>query len=463
MERVLLVTTSAETIDQYVADHLDASLEELKRLCAQPSVSARHEGIDACAALVAEILRGHGFTTQIFPTPGHPVVVGTAKGQANRTLLCYNHYDVQPPEPLELWTAPPFQPEIRNGALYARGAKDDKGEFIARLAAVDAARAAHAGQLPCNVTFVVEGEEEIGSQHFADFVLAHTDLLAAQGAIWEEGSIDSRGAPVCWLGPRGLLYVELAVTTMTRDAHSGSAHVLPNAAWRLLRALATLKDERERVLIPGFYDDALPLSDSQRAIIEQYYDGGAAENASRVAYGVEQFVNGASGLAWTEAVFNPTCNIAGLTAGYQGPGSKTVIPAQASAKVDFRLVPDQDPRDILNKLRAHLDQQGFADVTVTTLGGVGYPWKQDPENPLIQLNLRAGEEVYGIAGRIVPLIGGTSPVYAIARPLGNIPVISPGLGYWDNKTHAPDEHVRLQDFQNAARHIGRIVEGFADL
>jgi acetylornithine deacetylase/succinyl-diaminopimelate desuccinylase-like protein len=370
---------------------------------------------------------------------------------------------VQPPEPLELWTAPPFQPEIRNGALFARGAKDDKGEFIARLAAVDAARAAHAGQLPCNVTFVVEGEEEIGSQHFADFVLAHTDLLAAQGAIWEEGSIDSRGAPVCWLGPRGLLYVELAVTTMTRDAHSGSAHVLPNAAWRLLRALTTLKDERERVLIPGFYDDALPLSERQRAIIEQYYDGGAAENASRAAYGVEQFVNGASGLAWTEAVFNPTCNIAGLTAGYQGPGSKTVIPAQASAKVDFRLVPDQDPRDILNKLRAHLDQQGFADVSVTTLGGVGYPWKQDPENPLIQLNLRAGEEVYGIPARITPLIGGTSPVYAIARPLGNIPVISPGLGYWDNKTHAPDEHVRLQDFQNAARHIGRIVEGFADL
>lgn len=459
----MFVTTTAETIDQYLTNHLDASMEEVKRLCAQPSVSARREGIDECATLVAEILRRHGFAAQIFQTPGHPVVVGTAKGQAARTLLCYNHYDVQPPEPLELWTTPPFQPEIRDGALYARGAKDDKGEFIARLAAVDAVRAAHEGQLPCNITFVVEGEEEIGSRHFADFVLAHTDLLAAQGAIWEEGSIDSRGAPVCWLGPRGLLYVELAVSTMTRDAHSGSAHVLPNAAWRLLRALATLKDERERVLIPGFYDDALPMSDRERVIIERYYDGGAAEAASRAAYGIEQFVNGLSGLAWTEAVFNPTCNVAGLTAGYQGPGSKTVIPAQASAKVDFRLVPDQDPRDILTKLRRHLDQQGFTDVTVTTLGGMGYPYKQDPENPLIQLSLRAGKEVYGKAGRVVPLIGGTSPVYAIARPLGNIPVISPGVGYWDNKTHAPDEHVRLKDFQNAARHIGRIFDGFADL
>lgn len=455
--------TTAEAIDHYLADHLHSSLEEVKRLCAQPSVSARHEGIDTCATLVAEILREHGFTTQIFPTPGHPVVVGTAQGQVARTLLCYNHYDVQPPEPLELWTTPPFQPDIRQGALYARGAKDDKGEFIARLAAVDAVRAAHGGQLPCNVTFVVEGEEEIGSPHFADFVLEHTDLLAAQGAIWEEGSIDSRGAPVCWLGPRGLLYVELAVATMSRDAHSGSAHVLPNAAWRLVRALTTLKDEQEQVLIPGFYDEALPLAERERVLIEQYYDGGAAETAARAAYGVATFVNELSGLAWTEAVFHPTCNIAGLTAGYQGPGSKTVIPAQASAKVDFRLVPNQDPRDILAKLRMHLDQQGFPDVTITTLGGMGYPYKQDTEDSLIQLSLRTGEEVYGQASRVIPLIGGTSPVYAIARPLGNIPVISPGVGYWDNKTHAPDEHVRLTDFQNAARHIGRIIDGFADL
>jgi acetylornithine deacetylase/succinyl-diaminopimelate desuccinylase-like protein len=457
------VSNNVQAIDQYVADHLDASLEEVKRICAQPSVSARHEGIDDCAALVARILQAHGFNTQIFQTPGHPVVVGTMSGKADRTLLFYNHYDVQPPEPLELWTSPPFQPEIRDGALYARGAKDDKGEFIARLAAVDAVRAAHGGQLPCNVTFVVEGEEEIGSQHFAEFALAHINLLEAQGAIWEEGGIDARGEPACWLGPRGLLYVELAVTTMRRDAHSGSAHVLPNAAWRLLRALSTLKGDDERVLIPGFYDDALPLSDRERALIKDFYDDGAAEASSRATFGVERFVNGLTGLAWTEAVYQPTCNIAGLTAGYQGPGSKTVIPAHASAKVDFRLVPNQDPRDILAKLRAHLDQQGFTDVTVTQLGGMGYPYKQDPDNPLIQLSLRAAKEVYGTSGRVVPLIGGTTPVYAIARPLGNIPVISPGVGYWDNKTHAPDEHVRVTDFQNAARHIGRILDGFADL
>ncbi|HEY7122590.1 MAG TPA: M20/M25/M40 family metallo-hydrolase [Ktedonobacterales bacterium] len=457
------MTTTAQAIDRFIAEHLPATLETVKRLCAQPSVSARHEGIDDCASLVAEILQEHGFEAQIFQTAGHPIVVGTARGKAGRTLLFYNHYDVQPPEPLELWTAPPFQPEIRDGALYARGAKDDKGEFIARLAAVDAVRAANGGQLPCNVTFVVEGEEEIGSQHFAEFVLAHTDLLAAQGAIWEEGGINVRGEPTCWLGPRGLLYVELAVETMRRDAHSGGAHVLPNAAWRLLRALMTLKDEQEQILIPGFYDDALPMGERALSLIKEFYDDGAAEESNRTTYGVDRFVNGLTGLAWTEAVYRPTCNIAGLTAGYQGPGSKTVIPARASVKIDFRLVPNQDPRDILAKLRAHLDQQGFADVTVTQLGGAGFPYTQDPDHPLIQLNLRTGKEVYGVAGRVVPLIGGTSPVYAIARPLGNIPVISPGVGYWDNKTHAPDEHVRVTDFQNAARHIGRILDEFADL
>lgn len=454
---------TAQFIDQYIPAHLESSLDELKRLCAQPSVSARREGVDDCAVLVADILGAHGFAARVFQTPGHPVVVGTARGRSERTLLFYNHYDVQPPEPLDLWTTPPFQPEVRDGALYARGAKDDKGEFIARLAAVDAVRAAHGGELPCGVTFVLDGEEEIGSPNFAEFVLEHTDLLAAQGAIWEEGGIDPSGAYHCWLGPRGLLYVELSVEMLSRDAHSGGAHTLPNAAWRLLRALATLKDDHEKILIPSFYDDALPLSERDRALIERFYDGGTLEATSRATYGVKQFVNELTGLPWTEAVYNPTCNIAGLTAGYQGPGSKTVIPARASAKVDFRLVPDQNPRDILAKLRAHLDQQGFADVTVTQLGGMGYPYKQDADNPLIQLSLRTGDEVYGVPSTVLPLIGGTSPVYAIARPLGNIPVISPGVGYWDNKTHSPDEHVRLADFQNAARHIGRILDGFAGL
>ena len=175
-------------------------------------------------------------------------------------MLFYNHYDVQPPEPLELWTSPPFQPEVREGALYARGSKDDKGELIARLAAVDAVRAAHGGELPCGVTFVVEGEEEISSPHIAQFVLEHLDLLKSHGSIWEEGGINNEGKPTNTLGRRGILAVELQAETLRRDAHSGGAHLLPNAAWRLIRALTLLKGTDERVLVPGFYDQALPPS-----------------------------------------------------------------------------------------------------------------------------------------------------------------------------------------------------------
>lgn len=454
------MTDTTQAIDQYLTQHLDPAIAELQRLCAQPSVSARREGIDECAVLVAEILRAHGFAAQVYQTEGHPVVIGTATGASPRTLLFYNHYDVQPPEPLELWTTPPFQPEIRDGKLFARGAKDDKGELLARLLAVDAIRAAHGGELPCGVKFVVEGEEEIGSQHFAAFVRDHLDLLAAEGVVWEEGGTDMQGRPIFWLGPRGLLYVELAVQTLARDAHSGMAHLLPNAAWRLVHALATLKDAEEHVLIPGFYDAVRAITPREHELFTLLYDP-EDEAAERRQYGIEQFLNGATGIAAREAVFHPTCNIAGLTSGYQGPGSKTVIPARASAKVDFRLVPNQDPRDILAKLRAHLDQQGFSDVQVTVLGGMGYPYVESVDDPLVQLTLRTAEEVYGAPSKIVPLIGGTTPVYAIAGPLGNIPFVSPGVGHADNRAHSPDEFVRLSDFLNAARHLARVLDGFS--
>jgi acetylornithine deacetylase/succinyl-diaminopimelate desuccinylase-like protein len=213
-----------------------------------------------CAELVIHILERHGLQVQKFETHGNPVIVGHASGESGQTLLFYNHYDVQPPEPLKLWTTPPFQPTLRDGALYARGAKDDKGELIARLAALDSVRLAHGGILPCNVTFVVEGEEEIGSPHIAEFVREHTDFLKCHAAIWEEGGIDPEGHPGTALGCRGVLYVELASETLKMDAHSGTAHVLPNAAWRLLQALMSLRGTDGKILIPGFFDHAAPPS-----------------------------------------------------------------------------------------------------------------------------------------------------------------------------------------------------------
>jgi acetylornithine deacetylase/succinyl-diaminopimelate desuccinylase-like protein len=452
------MTNSYAKIDAYIKENLTKYIDETARLCAQPSVSARSEGTKECAKLVADVLKSHGFQVQSFETPGNPIIVGKARGKSPKTMLCYNHYDVQPPEPLELWTTPPYQPTVRNGALYARGAKDDKGEFVSRLAAIDALRAADDGELPVSVTCVLEGEEEMGSPHIAQFVQEHKELLKCDGAIWEEGGVDSEERPVNSLGKRGILSVEFEEQTLARDAHSGNGHILPNAAWRLLWALASLKGPDEQIRIPGFYDSANPpLPHDLKFIAERPSD----EEKTRKEFGVKQFLRGVTGEAYKAAVFQPTCNIEGITTGYQGQGSKTVIPARASAKVDFRLVPDQDPKDIFEKLKKHLSSVGFGDVQVKWLGAM-WPSRVPHDHPLVELNSRTAEEVYGKKCILIPMTGGSSPVYAFAGPL-NIPVINPGLGYDGSRTHAPDENIRLNDFYNAARHIARILDGFADI
>lgn len=450
--------TTAERIDAFLAAHLDRYINETIRLCAQPSISARGEGVHECAPLVAAILAGHGFRVQQVETPYHPIIIAHAEGASDRTFLFYNHYDVQPPEPLDLWTTPPFEPTIHDGALYARGTNDDKGQMMARIAAVDAVRAAYGGSLPCNVTFLVEGDEESGSPYIAQFVMDHLDDLRCDAAVWEEGGIDLAGRPTNLLGTRGMLAVELSVETLARDVHSGAAHRYPSAAWRLTWALAALKGPDERVLIPGFYDDAKPPSARDRELIAAGYNPDE-EAWAREKLGVRDFVRGMTGVALDEAVFHPTCNVQGITTGYQGVGTKTIVPARASAKVDIRLVPDQNPEDILAKLRAHLDTAGFADVQIHG-HSMAWPYKLDAGHPLVAITSRAGEEVYGKPARLIPLNGGTSPQYALDRPF-NIPIVRAGTSYPDMRTHAPDEHVRLVDFHNGARHIARILDGFA--
>ncbi|MBN1485188.1 MAG: M20/M25/M40 family metallo-hydrolase [Chloroflexia bacterium] len=443
-------------IDAFLQQHLDAYIEETIRLCAQPSISARGEGIEECAQMVIGMLEQRGLEVQRFETPGNPIIVGHIDGRSPRTLLCYNHYDVQPPEPLERWTSPPFEPTIRGGALYGRGTSDDKGEFVARLAALDAVREAHGGDLPCGITFVVEGEEEVSSPNVAWFVRQHTELLRCQGAIWEVGGVGPDGRPHNALGYRGILAVHLNVTSMKQDAHSGNAHALPSAAWRLNWLLNSLKGPDERIRIPGFYEHVLPPSEMDLELLEAMPE---QESMLRQVYGVKHFAGGRQGAELERAVFEPTCNIQGLASGYQGDGAKTIIPAGASAKLDFRLVPDQEPDDILAKLQAHLQREGFSDVELVRLGAM-WPAKTDSSDPFVQLTSRTGEEVYGQPSLIVPMIGGSSPVYAFAGPLGGIPVVSAGVGYWDNRMHAPDEHIRIQDFINGSRHIARIMAEF---
>ncbi len=449
--------TDYKKIDAYLESNLDRSLDELKRLVAQPSISAQNIGLAECAALVADMLRARGFTAQIHSTDGSPVVTAERKGKSGKTLLFYNHYDVQPPEPLELWETPPFEPTLRDGKLYGRGVSDDKSHITARLFALDALLEEY-GELPCNIKFIIEGEEETASVHLKQFVLDHKDLLQADACVWEFGGVDHRDIPIQYLGLRGICYVELSVDLLSTDVHSGlGGSIFPNAAWRLVWALNTLKGTDERIRIPGFYDEVRPPSARDRELMAALPDV-TEEYKSR--YGVPYFIKGLKGGVdlKIEEVFSPTCTICGLTAGYQGPGPKTVLPARASAKVDFRLIPDQEPKDILRKLRAHLDAEGFSDVKINDLGGDA-PARTDPDDPFIQMVVEAAREVYGVPQQIVPLSGGSGPSHPFVHDLG-LPVATAGLGYPDNRIHAPNENIRIDLYLKHAKHMARVVREF---
>lgn len=443
-----------QAIDRYIEENLNASIKELSNLCAQPSVAAQNLGIEACADLVADSLKARGFKVQILPTGGSPIVFGERKGKKDETLVVYDHYDVQPPEPLDLWESPPFEPTIRGGRLYARGVADNKGNFIERLHAIDAILAEE-GELPCNVKFVVEGEEEIGSVNLEPFVEGHQELLAGDVCVWEIGGVDHENTPIQMVGMRGICYVELHARTANQDVHSGTGgSIFPNAAWRLVWALNSLKDKDENILIPGFYDDIVPPTEREKELLAQQPEMMAFYKHK---YDLGSFLKGIDDeleLA-IEAVYRPTCTICGLTAGYQGEGSKTVLPAQACAKVDFRLVPNQTPEIILSQLRAHLDEHGFEDIEIVNLGG-NPPAKTDPDHPAVQIAVKAAAEVYDKPTRVIPMVGGSGPNFIFQKYLG-VPIISSGAGDSESRAHAPNESISLDLYVKGAKHFARLL------
>ena len=457
-----------DEVDRYMADHLEESLADLERLVRIPSVSAKGEGIADAAKCVATLLSDAGFKAQVLPTAGHPVVYADSAasaasparadaGDEGRTLICYNHYDVQPPEPLDLWISPPFEPARRDGRLYARGVSDDKGQLVSRIAAMHAVRAVSGGHLPVRVKFLVEGEEEISSPSLEPFVAAHRDLLAADTCVWEFGGVDHEGRPEVVLGLRGICYVEFRVRTLSRDAHSGEAHNLPNAAWRLIWALNSIKGPDERIRIPGFYDTAAPPTESDLRLLDAMPSN---EEHTREQYGVREFVGGHTGETYKRAVYQPTANVAGFGAGWQGAGSKTVTPAEAVAKMDFRLVPGQDPQEVLARLRQHLEAQGFGDVEVTYLGGERAD-TTPPEEPFVQLTVRTAEAVYGKPAVVKPLIGDSGPMQAFRQYLGT-PIVTLGCGDPESRAHSPNESIAIEHFALATRHMAHLLLAYGD-
>ena len=445
-----------EEVFRYLEEWFEQHLERLRELCRQPSVAAQDLGMAETARMVKGLLEEIGAETQLIETGGYPVVYGELHGRGEKTLAFYNHYDVQPPEPLELWDSDPFAPEVREGKLFARGAADNKGNLIARIAAVEAYLKVH-GELPLTVKFIVEGEEEIGSPHLGEFAEAYPDLVEADGCIWESGDKDFRERPQIYLGLKGILYVELRAKGAAQDLHSSWGTVVPNPAWRITWALKALKDEDERVLIPGFYERVRPPSDREReALAEIDFD----EEGWRERFEIEKFLSNLSERELLERhLYRPTCTICGLESGYTGPGSKTVLPNWARAKLDFRLVPDQDPNEILELLRGHLAAQGFSDIEVIPHSRE-HPARTPLDDPLVEAVVVAARRAYGKEPQVYPIAAGSGPMYSLCQRF-SIPAVSTGLSYWGSNAHAPNENIRLSDLVQGMKHIALIIQEFA--
>lgn len=432
----------------------------LKEACSIPSLAEQPDGLVRMAAWLEERFAELGATTERLVQEGAPDALLAKVGTGERTVLIYDHYDVQPVDPIELWDSKPFDPDERDGYIYARGVADNKGDLIARLAALEIYRDVH-GDLPIQVKVLVEGEEESGSKSFETIVERYADRLAADGCIWEGHQIDYAGRPDLVFGAKGLAYVELNIRGLNDDQHSSRAVVTPSPVWRLIEALATLRDPSGQVLIDGFHDDVVAPTEDDIAELEALPFDEAAE---RERLGVDGFVGGVTGIEFKKRYYyEPTCNIAGLVSGFIVPGlSKTVLPKQAMAKLDMRLVPNQDPHDIVAKLRTHLDKRGFTDIEMTTFS-MEHPVRSPSDSLIGRAAVEGARQVFEDDVVVAPMMIGTGPMYPIAHTLG-IPTVSPaGIHRPDSNIHAPNEKARVDDFLKIIEYTVAYLKRFSEL
>lgn len=445
------------TVADVVRANTDLYVGWLQDACAIPSLPDDPDGLKQMASWLEARFVDLGAEVERLIFAGAPDALLATLGAGDRTVLVYDHYDVQPVDPIELWVSDPFGPQVRDGMLYARGVADNKGDLVARLAGIHAFQEAH-GELPCRIKFLVEGEEETGSCSFESMVEHHRNRLSADGCIWEGAGVDPAGRGELWMGAKGMAYVELTHRGLADDQHSAYAVIAPSPVWHLVEALATLRAPDGRVLIDGFYDDVDPPNDSDLALLRDFpFD----EKAELARLGAEEFVGGVAGEQLLRRYFfEPTCNIAGIVAGFtEIGGAKTVLPREARCKIDMRLVPRQVPDDVVAKLRKHLDARGFSDIEITFHGGER-PVRSPMDSAIARAALEAAKGLYPgvVAG---PLMIGTGPMYAIAGSLG-IPTCSPaGVCRHDSNIHAPNENIAVEDFVKVAVYTGAWIDAFA--
>ena len=449
---------------QYIETHKQRYVDELIEYVKIPSVSTRSEfkpDMDRAGQFLAEKMRQAGMeNVAILPTSGHASVYGDwLRAPGRPTLLVYGHYDVQPPEPLELWDSPPFEPAIREGQLYGRGTVDNKGQHYLHLKAAESYLQGGQG-LPVNIKFIVEGEEEIGSINFGEILQKHRERLRADALVISDSPMLDRGIPSICYGLRGLAYYELEVEAASQDLHSGSfGGAVANPLTVLAKVIAKLHDAKGRVTVPGFYQNVLPIKKHERATLGRLpfrqrsflKTTGAVRPAGEAGYSTPERL-------WAR----PTLEVNGMWGGYTGEGAKTVLPAKAHAKISCRLVPNQDPKKITRLIERHLKKLMPNTVRFQFhVHSLGKPWVAPYTHPFFQAAQTALQKGFGRRAVFIRE-GGSIPLVADVQDAFKIPVILMGFGLPDENAHAPNERIDLENYQNGILSVAHLYRELAE-
>jgi len=446
------VTAEIKNAWEYAKNHNSNFVNDLKELVAQPSVSAQNIGLKECAELVRAKMAELGFASSLLPISGAPdAVYGELKGSSenSNTLVIYNHYDVQPAEPLDEWNSEPFKPIEKDGKFFGRGVGDDKGELVARFSAVKSILNSSSSIKP-KVKWLVEGEEEVGSPHLHSFISKNKSLLKGDGCLWEGGDRSPSGRSEIHLGVKGLLYAEFRVKVGKKDQHSQYGAIAPNPAWRLVNLLKTIKNEKGKILIDGFYDEvAKPTPQELKLLKSNEFSVKGLQKALQIDYLLEEKNDLATII---KHLYSPTANIAGFSSGYAGNGAKTIVPKEAFVKMDFRLVAGMRGDDIYKKLLRHLKEFGFEDVDLTIYSKEN-PAKTPVESYIAQTMMQCAELVEGEKPNVWPTIAGTGPMSLFTHELKLPTAMGLGVNYPGASFHAPNEHIILDYYARGIKQV----------
>ncbi|MBM6581897.1 M20/M25/M40 family metallo-hydrolase [Microvirga sp. BT689] len=452
------MSDTLQDIYDYIDRNADEAIADLQELVRQPSISAQNVGLRDCAELVQRQMLRDGLDAQLHELDGGPPVIfgHMTTDTSAKTMLCYSHYDVQPPEPIEAWShGGPWSGAVVDNVLYGRGATDNKSGVLAFNKAAKAFLIVR-GRLPVNLKFIIEGEEEIGSIHLGPWVECNKALLEADGMHCLDGSVDTATLlPDVDLGLKSVLFVELVARGAKSDVHSLNFPLLPSPAWDLVRALGTIMDDQRRILIEDWYEGLYELEDED----EEQLRAKAARvdlDALRREWGIDRFALGRDGIDAIRArTYEPTANIQGLVAGYTGPGMKTIVPNEARAKLDFRLIPNIDPAKAVERLRRHLSKHGFGHIEVIARESAEPPYKISVKEDMSQAVIAAAHRVWGEA----PIVNGVSAEGTILRHVW-IPCVLTGFANPGANLHAPDENIRIDNYIRGIKYAAAIMEEF---